>query len=102
VGKTRTRLALHNGPTAVDGEQTGVSIQLPILFDSKKTQALRPGAMVGNTPVLPERFQPPGITLPGLRFTCETVYADTQNPWWPASMPMCSSAFALRLTSQSG
>jgi hypothetical protein len=70
---------LHSGPTSVDGDQTGVSIQLPVLFDSKETKTFRPGSEEGNRPIAPERVQPPGLTIPGLRFTCETIYRDDQG-----------------------
>jgi hypothetical protein len=76
---------LHGGPTSVDAEQTGVSIQLPVLFDSKLTQTFRPGPSAGPDQVLPERVQPPGMNLPGLRFTCLMHYADSQNRPMPVS-----------------
>ena len=63
---------LHSGPTSIDKDQTGVTIQLPVAFDSKTTQSFRPGTAVNNVPVITERVQPPGFTLPGLRFVCQT------------------------------
>jgi hypothetical protein len=55
------------------------------LFDSKRTKTFRPDAIVDNQPVLPERVQPPGFNLPGLRFTCQMDYADTQGRSLPVS-----------------
>lgn len=65
---------LHSGPTSVDQEQTGVTIQLPVLFDSTTTQSIRPGTVVDSALVPNERVQPPGFTLPGLRFVCQAPY----------------------------
>ncbi len=76
---------LHAGPTSVDSEQTGVSIQLPVLFDSKTTKSFRPNTPVSEDPVGPFRVQPSGLTLPGLRFTCETFYPDATGQKLPVS-----------------
>jgi hypothetical protein len=76
---------LHSGPTSVDAEQTGVSIQLPVLFDSTTTKTYRPNTMIGDDVIPTERVQPTGFTLPGLRFTCETYYTNSDGQKLPVS-----------------
>lgn len=72
--------AVYDEPTPVDAEETGVSIQLPIVFEkkSKHLHALRPEAS-SEQDLLEQRVQPPSMTLPGLRFTYEMYYRDSQN-----------------------
>jgi hypothetical protein len=80
---------LHSAPTPIE-ESTGVTIQLPILFDPKSTNILNqrgrfePGKTEPNVEgFATEGLHPPMVKLPGLRFTYEMFYPDAKGKKWP-------------------
>ncbi|MCA9267188.1 MAG: hypothetical protein KDA41_01895 [Planctomycetales bacterium] len=69
---------VYEAPTSIAQDKTGVSIQLPIVFDAKKRVAYQPGGAAER-----DKLQPPQCEIPGLQTTFEMQLLDADRRKMP-------------------